>query len=184
VAERPEAREVAATFSPAGAMTREILTSIEEEYERYKKLGEGAFEQSTESELTALPAPDGNSIAIIVWHLSGNLKSRFTDFLTTDGEKPWRDRESEFVTRALTRGEVQAKWDDGWAVLFETLSTLDDSAMPRRITIRGEELSVLQALHRSLAHASYHVGQMVLLAKSFRGSGWRSLSIPRGGLPR
>ena len=161
---------------------REILTSIEREYRRYKGLGESAFEQVTDAELVDVPASEGNSIAILVWHLSGNLKSRFTDFLTTDGEKPWRDRESEFVSRDITRAALLTKWEEGWSVLFRTLSELGDDALDRRVTIRGEALSVVQALHRSLAHASYHVGQIVLLAKSRRGGTWRSLSIPKGGL--
>jgi len=161
---------------------REILTSIDHEYRRYKKLAEGAFAQVTDAEIVEIPFADGNSMAMIVWHISGNLKSRFTDFLTTDGEKPWRDRESEFTARSTTRADLQTKWEEGWAVLFQTLGALKDDALARRVAIRGEEMSVLQALHRSLAHASYHVGQIVLMAKSFRGEGWRSLSIPKGGI--
>ena len=159
---------------------RKILSSIEREYRRYKGLAEAAFDQVTDAELVEVPAPDGNSIAILVWHLSGNLKSRFTEFLTADGEKPWRDRESEFVVRSISRADLQAKWEEGWAVLLAALSGLDDEALGRRVVIRGEELSVLEALHRSLGHASYHVGQVVLLARSFRGATWRSLTIPRG----
>ena len=159
---------------------REIVTSLEHEYRRYKKLAEGAFDQVTDAELVESPSREGNSLAMLVWHLSGNLKSRFSDFLTSDGEKPWRDRESEFVSRTVTRADLRAKWEEGWVILFRTLSELNDEALSRRVTIRGVELSVLEALHRSLAHASYHVGQVVLLAKSFRGESWRSLSIPRG----
>jgi hypothetical protein len=159
---------------------REVLASAESEYRRYKKLAEGAFAQATDGELVQAP-PDGNSIAVIAWHVSGNLKSRFTDFLTTDGEKPWRNRESEFDERTVTRAELLAKWEEGWGVLFAALSALDDSMLGRQVTIRGEPHTVLQALHRSLAHASYHVGQIVYLAKSFRGEGWRSLSMPRTG---
>jgi Protein of unknown function (DUF1572) len=163
---------------------REILTSIENEYRRYKKLGERAFEQAKDDELTAIPTREGNSIAMLAWHLSGNLKSRFTDFLTSDGEKPWRDRESEFEARTVSRAELQARWEEGWGILFQALSGLRDDVLGQRVTIRGEEHSVLQALHRSLAHASYHVGQIVYLAKSFRGEAWSSLSIPRAGLKR
>ncbi len=163
---------------------REVLTSIEQEYRRYKKLAEGAFKQATDAELVRVPAADGNSIAMVVWHISGNLRSRFTDFLTTDGEKPWRDRESEFGNRNVSRADLLAKWEDGWAVLFGALAGLDDGALSRQITIRGEAHSVLQALHRSLAHTSYHVGQIVLLAKSFRAEDWNSLTIPRGGIRR
>jgi hypothetical protein len=160
---------------------RVVLASIESEYRRYQGLAEKALGQVADSGLIAASSPEGNSIAMLVWHLSGNLKSRFTDFLTSDGEKPWRDRESEFVARAVTRGEVLAKWDEGWTVLFASLAELDDDTLGRRVTIRGEGLSVLQALHRSLAHASYHVGQIVLRAKDLRGDAWQSLSIPRGG---
>jgi hypothetical protein len=163
---------------------RDIVTSIEFEYRRYKKLAEGAFEQLRDAELSVIPTAEGNSIAALAWHLSGNLKSRFTDFLTSDGEKPWRDRESEFQAREVTRAELLARWEEGWSVLFRTLSEIDDAALARRVRIRGEETSVLQALHRSVAHASYHVGQVVYLAKSFRGDAWRSLSIPKGGLKR
>ena len=162
---------------------RDVVTSMEAEYRRYKKLAEGAFDQARDAELLQVPAADGNSIAMVVWHVSGNLKSRFTDFLTTDGEKPWRDRESEFGARTVTRAELLAKWEEGWRVLFATLATLDDGALARRVAIRGEPHTVLQALHRSLAHTSYHVGQIVLLSKSFRGDGWKSLTIPRGGIP-
>ena len=158
---------------------RVLISSIENEYRRYKTLAERAVEQVSDDELAAVPSPDGNSIAILLQHLSGNLRSRFTDFLTSDGEKPWRDRDSEFVPRDGTRAELTARWEDGWSILLDTLAGLDDHALVRRVTIRGEEHSVLEALHRSLAHASYHVGQIVLLARSFRGEEWKTLSIPK-----
>jgi hypothetical protein len=164
-------------------MRRDVLASAESEYRRYKSLAEGAFAQATDAELTQAP-PDGNSMVVIAWHISGNLKSRFTDFLTTDGEKPWRDRESEFDARSVTRAELKAKWEEGWAVLFAALAALDDGMLGQRVTIRGEPHTVLRALHRSLAHAAYHVGQIVYLAKSFRREAWKSLTIPRGGLKR
>jgi uncharacterized damage-inducible protein DinB len=165
-------------------MMRDNVTSIEHEYRRYEKLAEEAFAQATDAELAIAPAADGNSIVVVAWHVSGNLKSRFTDFLTSDGEKPWRDRESEFVDRTVTRAELLARWAEGWAVLFATLGALTDADLSRAVTIRGEAMSVLQALHRSVTHTAYHVGQIVLLAKSFRGAGWRSLTIPRGGIRR
>jgi hypothetical protein len=161
---------------------RVVLSSIEGEYRRYKALGGRAMDQVADADLVTVPAADSNSIAMIVWHLAGNLTSRFTDFLTTDGEKPWRNRESEFVVRDATRAQTMARWDEGWKVLFASLQTLDDDSLARRVTIRGDELTVLEALHRSLAHASYHVGQIVQLAKSYRGAEWQSLSIPKGGL--
>jgi hypothetical protein len=159
---------------------RVVLSSIESEYRRYQRLGEEAVRQLDASALVRRPPGDGNSVAMIVWHLAGNLRSRFTDFLTTDGEKPWRDRESEFAARAVSPSEVLAKWEEGWAVLFAALSSLSDDDLPRTVRIRGQELAVLQALHRSLAHACYHVGQIVFLAKSLRGREWQWLSIPPG----
>jgi len=158
---------------------RDLIASIEAEYRRYKTLGEGAINQLADSQLAQVPGT-GNSIVTIVWHLAGNLKSRFTDFLTADGEKPWRDRDSEFLAREVSRKELQAKWEDGWRVLFAALTHLSDLDLGRTVTIRGEPHTVAQALHRSLAHASYHVGQIVYEAKALRGVDWRYLSIPPG----
>jgi hypothetical protein len=159
---------------------RELIDSIRGEYERYKGLGEGAVGQVQDQELS-LPGPnDGTSLAIICWHLSGNLRSRFTDFLTSDGEKPWRNREEEFDDRAVSRAEFMAKWQEGWSALFATLEALTDDNLRDTVTIRGQALKVHEALHRSLAHTAYHVGQMVYLAKAMRGAQWSSLSIPRG----
>lgn len=157
---------------------RTIIEAIEGEYRRYKNLGEGAFKQVTDSQLAEGPE-EGNSIVVIVWHIAGNLRSRFTELLTTDGEKPWRDRESEFDARNVTRSEMLAKWEDGWKVMFDALSALSDDDLNRTITIRNEKLSVIQALQRSVTHTSYHVGQIVFLAKSLAGAGWKSLTIPR-----
>jgi uncharacterized damage-inducible protein DinB len=156
------------------------VTAIEAEFRRYKTLGEKAIAQLDEAALSAAPPGAGNSIATICWHVSGNLRSRFTDFLTADGEKPWRKRDEEFEPRAVTRDELLAKWEQGWAVLLDALGTLDDGDLDRTVTIRGQSLSVLEALLRSLAHASYHVGQIVHAAKSARGSDWTYLSIPPG----
>lgn len=159
---------------------RELIDSIRGEYERYKALAEGAVRQVQDQELS-LPGPnDSTSLAIICWHLSGNLRSRFTDFLTSDGEKPWRNREEEFDDRAVSREEFLAKWEQGWSVLFAALDALTDDHLRDTITIRGQALKVYEALHRSLAHTAYHVGQMVYLAKAMRGPAWTSLSIPRG----
>jgi hypothetical protein len=159
---------------------RTLIGSIQGEYERYKALGESAVRQLEDAELSR-PGPNGSSsIAIIAWHISGNLRSRFTDFLTTDGEKPWRNREEEFDDRSVTRDEFFAKWESGWSVLFATLAALTDAQLTDTVTIRGQALKVHDALHRSLAHTSYHVGQIVYLAKAFRGDAWTSLSIPRG----
>ena len=158
-----------------------VIASIESEYRRYKKYAEATFERLSDEELARVPAAEGNSVAIIAWHVAGNLKSRFTDFLTADGEKPWRERESEFDERQVTQEQLRQKWDEGFGVLFETLAALTDGDLGHRITIRGESLAVHEALHRSLAHTASHVGQIVLLGKSIRGAEWRSLTIPRAG---
>jgi uncharacterized damage-inducible protein DinB len=161
-------------------MDRTLVGLIEGEYRRYKSLGEGAFSQLDEAHLAAGSGVD-NSVATLVWHVAGNLTSRFTDFLESDGEKPWRDRESEFASRSPSLGEVREKWDRGWGVLFRALTELTDSDLARTVTIRGVALRVDEALLRSLAHASYHVGQIVYVAKKSKGEGWSYLSIPPGG---
>lgn len=157
-----------------------IVESIRDEYLRYKALGEAAVNQLDEGDLSVQGPNGGNSIAVICWHISGNLQSRFTDFLTSDGEKPGRKREEEFRTRTVTRAELLSKWNQGWEVLLGTLATLSDEQLRQVVTIRGQSLSVHEALHRSVAHLSYHVGQIVYLAKSLRGADWAYLSIPPG----
>ena len=164
-----------------GATGRRVIASIESEYLRYCSMGEGVLEQLDGEALVARPSRESLSLAMIVWHVAGNLESRFTDFLTTDGEKPWRDREDEFAVREETSTEVRAKWDRGWGVLTATLGALDDSSLETKVTIRGVGLTVLEALLRSLAHVSYHVGQMTYVGKMLRGPEWRYLSIPPGG---
>ena len=161
--------------------SRHMLAAIETEYRRYKSLGEGTMSQLADDQLIARPTPESLSIAMIVWHVSGNLESRFTDFLTTDGEKPWRNRESEFEERRVSRAELLAKWERGWNVLFGALAPLTDADLTRVVTIRGQSATVGEALERSLSHTSYHAGQMTYLGKMFRGDGWKYLSIPPGG---
>jgi uncharacterized damage-inducible protein DinB len=158
---------------------REIITSIEGEFRRYKKLGDESIAQLHDQELIR-SGDGGNSVAILVWHLSGNLKSRFTDFLTSDGEKPWRNRDEEFRSRTVTRAELMAKWDEGWTVLFKTLGSLTDEDLFRTVVIRGETFTAHETLHRLLAHAAYHTGQIVYIAKGFRAGDWKCLSIPLG----
>ena len=157
-----------------------FIESIRAEYLRYKALAEAAIGQLSDDDLSAHGPSDGNSIAVICWHVSGNLRSRFTDFLTSDGEKPWRNREEEFQGRAVTRAELLSKWNQGWEVLLATLSALSDEQLQLTVTIRGQPMLVHEALHRSLAHTSYHVGQIVYVAKSLRGKDWTYLSIPPG----
>lgn len=157
-----------------------IIDSIRAEYLRYKSLGEKAIAQLDAAALSAAPAGGGNSIATICWHMSGNFRSRFTDFLTSDGEKPWRKRDEEFEPRAVSREELLEKWEQGWRVLLDALDQLTDDHLERTITIRNQPHSVTEALLRSLAHASYHVGQIVYAAKAARGDQWTYLSIPPG----
>src|SRR5262245_29832348 len=143
---------------------RDIVASIEGEFRRYRKLSEDAIAQLAEPELSALGPGDGNSIAIIVWHLAGNLKSRFTDFLTSDGEKPWRNRDDEFRRRDVTRSELMEKWQEGWHALSAALQPLTDEDLAKKVVIRGERFTVHEALHRLMAHAAYHAGQIVYVA--------------------
>jgi hypothetical protein len=157
-----------------------IISSIKYEYLRYKKLGEGAIKQVPEVGLNKLFGDDNNSISTIMAHISGNLSSRFTDFLITDGEKPGRKRDTEFEERNLTKSQLLQLWDNGWVVLFTTLDELSADDLGKIITIREKELTVADALHRSLGHISYHVGQIVYIARMIVGKEWKSLSIPRG----
>jgi hypothetical protein len=159
---------------------RELVESIQGEYRRYKKLAEGAIQQLRDEDLSVVGPGEANSVAIVVWHISGNLKSRFTDFLTSDGEKPWRHRDEEFDQRSVTSAELKNKWNDGWDVLFSTLDSLTDNDLHRVVTIRGEQLKVHEALNRSVTHTAYHVGQIVHITKTLRGSDWKTLTIPRG----
>jgi hypothetical protein len=159
---------------------RRIIDSITSEYLRYKKLSEDAIAQLNDADLSRPGPGEGNSIAIIAWHVSGNLTSRFTDFLASDGEKPWRERDEEFRVRTVTREELLKKWNIGWDVLLNTLAALSDADLTRTVTIRSQPLGVDEALHRSLAHTSYHAGQIVYLSKAFKGPDWTYLSIPPG----
>ena len=157
-----------------------VVESIETVCRRYKSLADAAMAQLDETELSKPGPSSGNSVAVIVWHIAGNLTSRFTDFLTTDGYKPWRDREDEFAARTPTRQEITNRWERGWDTLFDSLSHLTDNHLQQTVVIRGKELHVNEALHRSLGHISYHVGQIVYLAKALKGEEWRYLSIPPG----
>lgn len=156
------------------------IDAVRAEFLRYKALAEKAMAQLDDGELSAVARGGGNSIATICWHVSGNLRSRFSEFLTTDGEKPWRKREEEFEPRAVTQAELLAKWQQGWDVLLEALASLSDEQLDAKVAIRGQALQVREALLRALAHVSYHVGQIVYAAKSVRGSDWTYLSIPPG----
>jgi len=159
---------------------RVVIESIEGEYRRCKKMAEAAFCQLTEAQLAQVAGSTSNSVATIAWHIAGNLRSRFTDFLETDGEKPWRDRETEFIPRRVTHSELLAFWEQGWQAMSNATAGLHDRDLERTVTIRNQRLPVVEALHRSLAHASSHVGQIVFLAKALRGGEWNVLSIPPG----
>jgi len=145
----------------------------------YKKLGERAMDQVADEHLFAALDDEANSIAIIVKHVTGNMRSRWTEFLTTDGEKPNRNRDGEFVDPPATREALLREWEDGWTRVFETLESLTEADLTRTVTIRGEPHSVMQAINRQLAHYPHHVGQIVLLAKHFACDRWQSLSVPR-----
>ena len=145
----------------------------------YKKLAERAMEQVTDEQLFANLDDEANSIAIVVKHVAGNMRSRWTDFLTTDGEKAGRDRDSEFVDPPATREALLETWEDAWARVFQALEPLSDADLGRTVTIRGEAHSVMQAINRQASHYAYHVGQIVLLAKHFACERWQSLSVPR-----
>jgi hypothetical protein len=159
---------------------RTVVALFEGEYRRYRTLAEGALGQLGEEDLSS-SLGGTNSIATLVWHISGNLQSRFTEFLDADGEKPWREREEEFAPRSPSMEALMESWNRGWGVLMETLGGLEDRDLPRTVTIRGLPLRVDEALLRSLAHMASHVGQIVLIARSLKGDDWRYLSIPPGG---
>lgn len=159
----------------------QYLDEVRRQFRGYKRLGEGAMAQLTDQELFFAPDAESNSVAVIVKHLAGNMRSRFTDFLTTDGEKPDRHRDQEFEMNSNpTRADVMRWWEEGWAIVFAALEGLTPEDVMRTVTIRGEPHTVLQALNRQVAHYAYHVGQIAFLAKHLKGSEWKSLSIPRG----
>jgi uncharacterized damage-inducible protein DinB len=148
-------------------------------FRHYKRLADNAIAQCPDDKLSAEIDPESNSIAIIMKHLAGNMRSRWTDFLATDGEKPDRHRDSEFEAPATTRTELLAMWEAGWKLLFDALTLLTDAELSATITIRTEPHSVMQAINRQTAHYSYHIGQIVYLARHFAGSEWKTLTIPK-----
>jgi hypothetical protein len=164
-------------------MALKVTTSYLEDsltlFRYYKKLAEKAMEQVTDVQLVQALDPEMNSIAVTVKHMAGNMRSRWTDFLNSDGEKPDRRRDSEFVDPPTTREGVLRLWEEGWGAVFGALEPLTDADLGRTVRIRGEAHSVMQAINRQVAHYAYHCGQIVLLAKHFRGGEWRSLTIPR-----
>jgi len=151
------------------------------EFRRLQTLAEKAMGQITPEQFFAMPAAIDNSIAIIVKHVAGNLASRWTDFLTSDGEKPWRNRDAEFeLTPTDTHQTLMRSWEAGWKTLFSALEPLTEAELERGVAIRGESLTVLEAITRQLTHYAYHVGQIVYVARHYAGDAWRTLSIAKG----
>jgi hypothetical protein len=164
-------------------MPHQFTTSYIEEslsvFRQYKKMAEGAMAQVSDDQLFAALDGEMNSIALIVKHMTGNMRSRWTNFLTTDGEKPDRDRDSEFVEPPSTREALLERWENGWKIVFDAIEPLNDADLTRTVTIRGEPHSVMQAINRQVAHYSSHIGQIVFLAKHLAGANWKTLSVPR-----
>jgi hypothetical protein len=159
----------------------QFLSAIINAFEANKRLADRAVEQVPDDKLHAALDANTNSIAVIMKHVAGNLSSRWTDFLTTDGEKPWRNRDDEFVDSCGTRAELLEAWEQGWACLLKVLKDLKAEDLERAVLIRGEPHSVPLALERSLGHTCYHIGQIVQVARIHAGSQWKTLTIPRGG---
>lgn len=158
------------------------LSSIKKQFEYYKTLADKAILQvEADEKLNWQPDSNSNSIAIIVKHLAGNMISRWTDFLNTDGEKPWRNREVEFEGGYENRAALLDHWEQGWKCLFDALNSLTENDLERVVYIRNEGHTVLEAINRQLAHYPYHIGQIVYVSRMLAGEQWRSLSIPKGG---
>ena len=161
-------------------MDSKYLNHSKDQFKYYRFLGERTFDQLDENDLFWQFNEQSNSIAIIVNHLHGNMKSRWTDFLTSDGEKEWRHRDSEFESVIKSKEELTTKWNDGWECLFDALNSVDTTNFGTEIFIRNQAHSIIEAIDRQLAHYCYHVGQIVYIGRMIKGSEWRSLSIPKG----
>jgi uncharacterized damage-inducible protein DinB len=158
----------------------EYLAVVLKQFREIKQTGERAMAQCSFSELQRKIGKESNSIAVIVKHLHGNMLSRWTDFLTTDGEKTWRNRDDEFRDGYKNLEALMADWEKGWEAVFAALSSLTEEDLSKTMTIRGEKHSVIQAIERQIYHYSYHIGQIVFIAKSLKDDGWASLTIPKG----
>ena len=157
----------------------DYLTSLVKQFRYYRSLGEKAMSQLSDAQLSWQFNNESNSIAIIVNHLGGNMRSRFTDFLTSDGEKPWRNRDEEFVNRFVSRDKILECWNEGWDLLLQAIDSLGEEDLAKVVYIRNEGHTVIEALNRQLAHYSYHVGQIVFIAKMLADKNWQTLSIAR-----
>jgi hypothetical protein len=160
-----------------------VLTGFIGAFQYHKNLADRAIAQVTDANLHVALDANTNSIAVIMKHVAGNLRSRWTDFLTTDGEKPWRNRDQEFIDSCSSRTELLDDWESGWPCLVDSLHALTADDLARSVTIRGERMSVPMAACRSLGHTAYHVGQIVMIARHLAGDTWTTLTIPRGVLP-
>lgn len=156
------------------------IEDVRKLFEYYRLLGEKTFDQLTEEQMFWQFNSESNSIATIIKHLSGNMLSRWTDFLTTDGEKEWRNRDSEFEIGIETKEEILTLWEKGWRCLFDSLNSLTENDLSKIVCIRNQEHSVLQAINRQLAHYPYHIGQIVYIGKMVCNENWKTLSIPKG----
>ena len=161
-------------------MQANYLESVKKQFAYYKLLGDKTFEQLQDEDLFWQYNPESNSIGITVNHIWGNMKSRWTDFLTSDGEKTWRNREQEFEDVIKTRAELLEKWEDGWKCLFTALDSIDADNFSTDVYIRNQGHSIVEAVNRQLAHYAYHIGQVVYIGRMIKGSEWKSLSIPKG----
>ena len=162
-------------------MISNYISSIRKLFEYYKLLGEKTIAQLDEKQLFERFDPESNSVAIIVGHLSGNMLSRWTDFLNTDGEKEWRDRDEEFKPTIENRVQLLEQWEEGWKCLFEAIVSVNEENFDQPVFIRNQGHTITEAINRQLAHYSYHIGQIVLLGRFAKGNDWQSLSIPKGG---
>lgn len=161
-------------------ITTDYLNSVKKQFEYYKMLGDKTFEQLSDEQLFWQYNEESNSIATIVKHLWGNMLSRWTDFLTTDGEKDWRNRDAEFENDRVSKQDLLDKWTEGWACLFDALNSLTNNDLDKVIYIRNQGHTVMEAINRQLAHYPYHIGQIVFLGKMMCNDTWTSLSVPKG----
>ncbi|HEX8041134.1 MAG TPA: DUF1572 family protein [Chryseosolibacter sp.] len=159
---------------------KDFLSGTRKLFQHYKSMGEKAIDQLGDEHINWRPNEASNSVALIVHHLSGNMLSRFTDFLTSDGEKPWRDRDAEFETGYASKAEMMQAWENGWAKVFEAIDSAGEKDLEKVVYIRNEGHTVMDALQRQLAHYASHIGQILYIAKIIRGKDWKSLSIPKG----
>jgi len=164
------------------------MSSVEKEFietsvrrmKYYKELGEKTFDQLTDEDFHFQPTSESNSIAVIIQHLAGNMLSRFTNFLTEDGEKPWRQRDDEFEIHAYTKQQLIERWNKGWICFFDAVQSLNENDLLKQVSIRDEKLSVIDAIIRQLAHYPHHIGQIVYIGRMIKNENWKNLSIPKG----